>query len=81
MDFSYINIAETIVCQDSFIECTDSLNNLTFTNLDAVDSYSYDIPSEIEGGIFNEMDAFKQLDIGNWRGEVRLVEALFLIGQ
>ncbi|XP_037790866.1 ETS homologous factor-like [Penaeus monodon] len=69
MDFSYINIAETIVCQDSFIECTDSLNNLTFTNLDAVDSYSYDIPSEIEGGIFNEMDAFKQLDIGNWRGE------------
>lgn len=68
MDFSYINVTDTIVYQDSFIECTDNLSS-SLTNLDFVDYYTFGIPSEMEGGIFSDMEVFKQLDIARWRGE------------
>lgn len=78
MDFSYINVTDTIVYQDSFIECTDNLSS-SLTNLDSVDYYTFGIPSEMEGGIFSDMEVFKQLDIARWRGEVRQVEVFFSI--
>ncbi|XP_042871869.1 ETS homologous factor-like [Penaeus japonicus] len=68
MDFSYISIADTIVYQDSFTERIDNQNSLSFLNLDTLDSHRFGVPSEIEG-IFNDIEAFKQLDIASWSGE------------
>lgn len=76
MDFSYISIADTIVYQDSFTERIDNQNSLSFLNLDTLDSHRFGVPSEIEG-IFNDIEAFKQLDIASWSGEVRRVEFYF----
>lgn len=71
MEFGCYNIADTIVYDDPFHgDREEAFNSVSFTNLNAMQMYDFGIESAIGEGIYNDIEAFKQLDITQWRGEV-----------